>query len=71
MVDRYWRRFHLATRDHFYHSGARIENRQPIVEALVFNFDAAIAAHNHDVPPLGEPLSLFGSNELLNPFQSE
>lgn len=27
------------TRDHFYHGGGRIENRHPMVEALVFNFD--------------------------------
>lgn len=49
MVDRYWSRFNIVTRDHFYHSGAKIENRRSIVEALVFNFDANIESHNHEV----------------------
>lgn len=39
MIDRYWSRFNVVTRDHFYHGGGRIENRHPMVEALVFNFD--------------------------------
>ncbi len=42
MVERYWSQFHIVTRDHFYHSGAKIENRRSIVEALVFNFEASI-----------------------------
>ncbi len=40
MVPKYWARFNIVTRDHFYHGGAKEENRKPIVEALVFNFDA-------------------------------
>ena len=39
MVSRYWNRFNVTTRDHFYHGGGHIENRHSIVEALVFNFD--------------------------------
>ena len=39
MINRYWNRFNVTTRDHFYHSGGRIENRHAVVEALVFNFD--------------------------------
>lgn len=39
MVSRYWNRFNVMTRDHFYHSGGRIENRHSVVEALVYNFD--------------------------------
>ena len=42
MVERYWSQFQIVTRDHFYHSGAKIENRRSIVEALVFNFEASI-----------------------------
>lgn len=42
MVERYWSQFHIVTRDHFYHSGAKIENRRSIVEALAFNFEASI-----------------------------
>lgn len=59
MVERYWRRFNIVTRDHFYHSGAKIENRNTIVEALVFNFDANIEEHNHGVRPKPEQLMLF------------
>lgn len=33
-----WRRFNILTRDHFYHVGGREENRNPVVEALVVNF---------------------------------
>ena len=40
MVHRYWHRFNVVTRGHFYHSGAKLHNRRAIVEALVFNFDA-------------------------------
>lgn len=39
MVNRYWNRFNITTRNHFYHGGGHIENRHAVVEALVFNFD--------------------------------
>ena len=39
MLDRYWNRCNVTTREHFYHGGGHIENRHAIVEALVFNFD--------------------------------
>lgn len=45
MVEKYWKQFNIVTRDHFYHSGAKLENRQSVVEALVFNFDAKIENH--------------------------
>lgn len=56
MIERYWDRFNLVTRDHFYHSGGKIENRRSIVEALVFNFPANISQHNHGVVPKPEQL---------------
>lgn len=58
MIERYWDRFNLVTRDHFYHSGGKIENRRSIVEALVFNFPANISQHNHGVVPKPEQLVL-------------
>lgn len=58
MVDRYWSRFNIVTRDHFYHSGGKIENRRSIVEALVFNFPANIKKHNHGVEPKPEQMIL-------------
>jgi DNA adenine methylase len=48
MVKKYWSQFKVVTKDHFYHSGGKIENRRTIVEALVCNFALdAIAQHNH------------------------
>jgi DNA adenine methylase len=46
-IDSLWSRFQVVTRDHFYHSGAKIENRRTVVEALVFNFSANVQEHNH------------------------
>jgi DNA adenine methylase len=40
MVGKYWSKFNIVTRDHFYHGGAKEVNRKSVVEALVFNFDA-------------------------------
>ena len=58
MLERHWNRFNVVTRDHFYHSGGKIENRRSIVEALVFNFSAHIEQHNHGVVPKPEQLML-------------
>jgi len=33
-----WSRFHILTKDHFYHVGGKEENRNSVVEALVMNF---------------------------------
>jgi len=63
MVKRHWRRFNLVTRDHFYHSGAKIENRNPIVEALVFNFETNVEMHNHGIRPKPEQLMLCEQRE--------
>jgi DNA adenine methylase len=54
-----WSKFNIVTRDHFYHSGGKIENRKSIVEALVFNFEANVEKHNHGVRPKPEQLMLF------------
>ena len=32
--------FNILTREHFYHVGGREENRNPVVEAIVTNYDA-------------------------------
>ena len=46
-IDSLWSKFNLVTRDHFYHSGGKIENRQSIVEALAFNFETNVGQHNY------------------------
>ena len=39
MMNRFWNQFNVITQEHFYHGGGHIENRHPMVEALVFNFE--------------------------------
>ena len=39
MIGRFWNKFNIITKEHFYHNGANLENRRAIVEALVCNFD--------------------------------
>ena len=58
MISKLWRRFNIVTRDHFYHSGGKIENRRAIVEALVFSFSVDIRKHNYGVEPKPEQLML-------------
>lgn len=63
-IEKYWNDFNIITRDHFYHSGAKEENRNSIVEALIFNFDVVdIKAHNHGVFIKPEQLSFI---DVLN-----
>lgn len=48
MINKFWSKFNIVTKDHFYHSGGNIENRRTIVEALVCNFSLDnIQEHNH------------------------
>jgi DNA adenine methylase len=48
MISKYWSKFNIVTKDHFYHNGGNVENRRTVVEALVCNFDInQIESHNH------------------------
>lgn len=48
MISKYWQKFNIITKDHFYHNGGSIENRKSVVEALVCNFETTgVATHNH------------------------
>ena len=48
MIKKHWSHFNIITKDHFYHSGGKAENRKTIVEALVCNFDIQnMKSHNH------------------------
>ena len=42
MIERHWSdpRFHLLTREHFYHVGSTEDLRHPMIEALITNFPA-------------------------------
>ncbi len=48
MIKKFWSKFNIVTKDHFYHNGGKIENRRTVVEALVCNFDTdKFETHNH------------------------
>ncbi|MDL2223595.1 Dam family site-specific DNA-(adenine-N6)-methyltransferase [Bacteroidales bacterium OttesenSCG-928-M11] len=48
MIGKFWKKFNIITKDHFYHNGGRVENRKSVVEALVCNFETTgITTHNH------------------------
>ena len=36
-----WHRFNIQTAEHFYHLGASEDNRRPMIEAIITNYDAA------------------------------
>jgi DNA adenine methylase len=61
MIKKYWRNFNIVTKDHFYHSGGKIENRNSVVEALVFNFETRLQQHNYEYAPVDHQLELFNS----------
>lgn len=39
LVSLHWKEYNLHTKEHFYHSGGKLENRNSIVEALIYNYD--------------------------------
>lgn len=59
MIKKFWDKFNIVTKDHFYHSGGSLENRKTVVEALVCNFDLNhIDRHNHEKKIKEEPEQL-------------
>lgn len=40
-IDMFWTGYNILTREHFYHVGAKEDNRNPMLEALVTNFSAS------------------------------
>ena len=39
-IDELWSEYRVLTREHFYHIGAREDNRNPMLEAIVMNYEA-------------------------------
>ena len=37
----FWDKFNILTREHFYHVGARENNRNPMIEAIITNYDTS------------------------------
>ena len=73
MIEKYWNQFNIITKDHFYHSGGKIENRRSVVEALVCNFkvDKNIDLHNHIVEKRSKQLKLFLEHTSTNHSDSK
>jgi DNA adenine methylase len=45
-----WSEHSILTREHFYHVGGKEDNRNPVVEALVTNFDAISREYRKEAP---------------------
>jgi DNA adenine methylase len=61
MINKFWSKFNIVTKDHFYHNGGNIKNRRSVVEALVCNFNIEnFETHNHErkVQIISEQLSI-------------
>lgn len=54
----FWSGFTTLTREHFYHVGGKEENRNPMLEALVMNFEPAAAASGFESSTEAEQLVL-------------
>lgn len=54
-IDKLWSQFNILTREHFYHIGAKEENRNSIIEAIVLNYE----------PPTNEKQS-FNQLQIFN-----
>jgi DNA adenine methylase len=48
-IEMCWSEFHIVTREHFYHVGAKETNRNPMVEALVMNFSSQILRKHPEI----------------------
>jgi DNA adenine methylase len=47
-IDSLWNEFNILTREHFYHVGGNEENRKPIIEAIVTNYDTSIYEYQEE-----------------------
>jgi DNA adenine methylase len=59
-IQKYWADFIVHTKEHHYHAGAKVENRNPIVEALVCNFEP-----NPPMPLVAPPIGAVAQNFLF------
>lgn len=57
-IETLWRDYHLLTKEHFYHVGAKEDNRNPMLEALLTNF---MADYKEEEFAPTEQLALFQS----------
>ena len=55
-IDSLWSQYHILTRAHFYHVGGKEDNRNPMLEALITNFETLFEEPSK---PQSEQLDLF------------
>lgn len=58
-IDSLWGEFNILTREHFYHVGGSEKNRNPMVEAIITNYDTSI--YEYQEPKKQEQLMLLDS----------
>jgi DNA adenine methylase len=63
-IESLWSEFHILTREHFYHVGAKETNRNPMVEALVVNFSPQVLQEYPEI--MHEQLVLLEREDLYN-----
>lgn len=49
-IDKYWSKFNIVTREHFYHVGAKETNRHGMTEALITNYEPDHTQHPQAAP---------------------
>lgn len=56
IIDSVWHSYHILTREHFYHVGAKEDNRNPMLEALITSYTTT--NHENLIAPNHEQLKL-------------
>lgn len=63
-IDSLWSKFNVLTREHFYHVGGSENNRNPMIEAIVTNYDTSI--YEYQEQERQEQLMLLESKEAYS-----
>ncbi len=63
-IDSLWNKFNVLTREHFYHVGGSENNRNPMIEAIVTNYDTSI--YEYQEQERQEQLMLLESKEVYS-----
>ncbi len=69
MIDQVWKGFNITTKEHFYHTGGKLENRNSMIEALVYNYDAPSGPKKTEVFAYKSDTSRKNDNEQLTIFE--
>ncbi|KXU36784.1 DNA adenine methylase [Ventosimonas gracilis] len=58
-IDMLWDGYSIMTRDHFYHVGGELKNRNPMTEAMVLNYAAKITHKTEHIADINQQPVLF------------